>query len=92
MNINPFGNKPKLDPAQASRIKDWVQRTFALSTDVAVLVTELQCTEEGCPPLETVIAILDEPGKTRPFKLHKPMADVTATDIQALVHRPNHQH
>jgi hypothetical protein len=92
MNINPLGTKPKIDPAQASRIKDWVQRTFALSADDAVLVTELQCTEEGCPPLETVIAILAEPGKPRPFKLHKPMADVTATDIQTLRHASDHEH
>ena len=92
MIINPLGTKPKIDPAQASRIKDWVQRTFALSADVAVLVTELQCTEEGCPPLETVIAILDTPGKPRPFKLHKPMAEVTAADIRGLLHTSDHQH
>ena len=92
MTINPFGTKSQVDPAQTARIKDWVKETFTLSDEVAVLVTELQCTEDGCPPLETVIAILATPGSPRPFKLHKAVAEVTAQDIHQLAHEPNHQH
>ena len=92
MVINPLGTKPKIDPRQAARIKDWMKYTFTLSNEAAVLVTELQCTEEGCPQLETVIAILDTPGKPRPFKLHKAMAEVTAQDIQQLLHQHDHEH
>ncbi len=47
---------------------------------VTVMVTELRCTEPGCPALETVIAILDTPGQPRQHKLQKPLADVTISD------------
>jgi hypothetical protein len=39
-------------------VKDWI-REFALVPDeFSILVTELKCTEPGCPPLETVVALL----------------------------------
>jgi len=94
MVINPLGNKTSADPRQAAQIKSWVKESFSLAEDIVVMVTELQCTEEGCPPLETVIAIFDTsgdaPGQPRQFKLHKPLAEVAASDIQTLVHSSNH--
>lgn len=81
--INPFGSKQKNDPAQIAAIKGWVIEYFHLSEEIPLMVTELQCTEEGCPPLETVIAILDTPGNPRQYKVFKPLAEVTAEDIAA---------
>ena len=46
------------------------------------MVSELRCSEPGCPPLETMIAVLDGPGRRRQFKFHKPIADVTQDDIE----------
>jgi hypothetical protein len=69
------------DPEQSRRVKAWVYEALHLSADVYVLVTELRCTEPGCPPLETVIAILDIPGDPRQFKIHKPIAEVILADI-----------
>ena len=82
--INPFGSKQKNDPARIAAIKGWVIEAFHLSDDISLMVTELQCTEEGCPPLETVIAILDSPGNPRQYKVFKPLAEVTAEDIAAV--------
>lgn len=90
MIINPLGNKTSINPQQASQVKRWVSESFALAEDIVVMVTELQCTEEGCPPLETVIAILDAPGQPRQFKLHKALAEVAASDIQNLIHSTNY--
>ena len=87
MLINPLNAKPKADPQQTAQIKAWVEHAFALPADTTVLVTELQCTEEGCPPLETVLAILATPGQPQQYKLHKAMAEVTVTDIQALAQK-----
>lgn len=95
MNIHdfgPFGAKPKSDPQISTRIKQWVAARFALDEDTSVLVTELRCTEEGCPPLETVIAILETPGKPRQYKLHKSMAEIIADDIVALPNETGHSH
>ena len=80
-----FLNLPKeRDPQQLGQIKSWVSQAFDLSEDVSVMITQLQCTEEGCPPIETVIAIMDTPGKPRQYKIHKPLAEVKQTDIVSL--------
>ncbi len=95
MNINfggPLGQRTKNDPQVIARVKDWAAASFALAEDVTVMVTELRCTEEGCPPIETVIAILDTPGQPRQFKVYKPMAEVTAEDIAAVANGTSKHH
>lgn len=84
--LNLPGMRNKNDLRQVRQIKQWVSEEFGLEEEVPVLVTELQCTEVGCPPLETVIAIMDRPGQPRQHKLHKALADVTIEDIVELVH------
>ncbi len=39
-------------------IKSWVREGLGLTDEVSILVTDLQCYEPGCPPVETVIALL----------------------------------
>ena len=72
------------DPRQLIEVKSWVFEAFDLSEEVSVMITQLQCTEEGCPPIETVIAIMETPGKPRQYKIHKPLAEVKQTDIVSL--------
>ncbi|MBM4074966.1 MAG: hypothetical protein FJ267_04910 [Planctomycetes bacterium] len=54
---------------------------FELEEDVSILVTQLECKEQNCPPLETIVAVLDTPGQPRQFKLHKSVADITESDV-----------
>jgi hypothetical protein len=82
--VNPFGSKRKNDLSRIAAIKGWVIEVFQLSDITPLMVTELECAEEGCPPLETVIVILDTPGDPRQYKVFKPLAEVTAEDIAAL--------
>jgi hypothetical protein len=42
---------------------------------------ELECHEPGCPPLDTVIAAMEEGKGTRYWKLHKPIPEVTRADL-----------
>lgn len=81
MTLDLFGSRPKVDPERISKIKEWAMEVFRLPADASVMVTELRCTEPGCPPLETVIAILDTPGKPRQFKIHKAIADLSFADV-----------
>ncbi len=81
---NFFNSQLKTDPRQLVQVKSWVSQVFDLSEDVSVMITELQCTEEGCPPIETVIVIMETPGKSRQYKIHKPLADVNQKDIVSL--------
>ena len=79
-----FGQRPRPDPARVAAIKGWVAQAFGLPEDAAVTVMELRCAEPGCPPLETVIALLGRPGQPRQYKLPKGLAEVTFDDVARL--------
>lgn len=87
MNFNFAGRTARSSGstlAAITEIRNWIEVYFGLSTETTVLITELQCYEEGCPQVETVVAILDQPGHPRRFKIHKPMSEVTRDDISRL--------
>lgn len=51
--------------------------------DTSVMVNELACLEEGRPPRETVIALLENDRKTS--KTNKEMRKVTKADFLAVI-------
>ncbi len=66
---------------------------FGAGEDDAVVVNELRCTEPGCPPIETVIALLRAGSPPRQVKVHKPVTEVTESDVRAAIQAPNeHEH
>ena len=81
---NFFNSQKESDPRQLVQVKSWVSQAFDLSEDISVMITQLQCTEEGCPPIETVIVIMETPGKPQQYKIHKPLVEVKQTDIVSL--------
>ena len=84
MDRSLFSPIPGRLPGQTTQIKAWVTDAFGLADTATVLVTELRCTEPGCPPLETVIALLSADGPATQYKLHKAVAEVTEADVAAL--------
>jgi hypothetical protein len=87
MSLNLFDSRPRQDPRRVEEIKEWATEVFRLPADASVFVTELRCMEPGCPPLETVIAILHESGRPHQHKIHKAIADVTFADVLQLARR-----
>lgn len=88
MTIGPFRARPADSRAWAATIKDWAARAFGLENGTPMTVAELRCTEPGCPPVETVIAILGASGSSRrsprQYKVHEPMSEVTFEDVKRL--------
>lgn len=81
-----------LDADLSARVKTWVRSALDLGDDVAVVVSQLTCREPGCPPLETVLAVL-QPGATRSVHLPLPAAQLTADDVQhAFARKESHDH
>jgi len=78
------GLGPARDPQHAALVKRWVVEALGPCDDRTVMVTELACSEPGCPPVETVIALL-APGRQDQVKIHKALADVTSADVGALL-------
>jgi len=73
--------------ARVRLIKDWARDVLQLAEDATVMVTELRCTEPGCPPLETVIAVLLGKGEQAQVKIHKPIEEVTCEDVRTVATR-----
>ncbi|MEO1058336.1 MAG: hypothetical protein AAFY28_15620 [Actinomycetota bacterium] len=89
MTLPGLGSGPgRRNLAHTSRVKaiveDLVAASGAEAADTTVLVTELECSEPGCPPVETVIALLTADENVQ-YKIHKPLAEVDATDVQAVL-------
>ncbi len=78
-----FGKRAGGNGEHIARVKAWVRELFTADAEETVLVTELQCTEPGCPPVETVIALLGASG-SRQYKVHAAIADVTREQLVAL--------
>ena len=75
------------DPRRTEKmrqVKDWVREQLSLPPEVSVMVTELRCTEPGCPPTETVIAVLWGPGNTRQQKIPRAVVEVSSEEVAAV--------
>ena len=77
----------KISPTQLKQLKAWVYQTLTLEQSVPVSISQLTCTEPGCPPLETVIAVMTQPPQT--YKIHRPAVEIDQGDvIKALANKP----
>ncbi|WAJ46393.1 hypothetical protein OK015_07970 [Mycobacterium sp. Aquia_216] len=66
------------DPDRGTRaihLAQLVRSSLKLDDGVAVTVQQLSCREPGCPPVETVIAVLAAP--TRRWHVHYPLTAIT---------------
>jgi hypothetical protein len=80
-------SRPATSPAVIQQVKTWVYEALALPRETPISVSQLQCHEPGCPPIETVIAVMSQPPQT--YKIHAAIADLNAATItQALQTAP----
>lgn len=75
----------KRNPEKSQRtqeIKSRVVRLLGLNEDATVMVTELNCRDEDCPEVETVIAIF-QPGRPKlQATLPSSIEDLTGEEIE----------
>jgi hypothetical protein len=88
--------RPGSDERRSSAIRSFKAAARSLlgaADDDAVVVSELSCTEPGCPPIETVVALLREGSRPRQVKVHKPAVEATEDDLRAAIRGSNeHAH
>ncbi len=86
----PLGSRPGLPgpSPQLRELKETVRTLLGLDDDTAVMVRQLTCTEPGCPPLETVVALLPMEGEARRWTLHRPADQITEDDLRAALLAP----
>lgn len=72
-------SRPKSNPAALQQLKAWVYDLLKLAPEVSISVSQLQCIEPGCPPIETVITIFSQPAQQ--YKIHKALDDIELVDV-----------
>ncbi|MBE8477558.1 hypothetical protein IQ210_42100 [Streptomyces sp. 3R004] len=87
MPWQPLGARPgRPGPStQLRALKDTVRVLLDLDDDTAVMIRQLTCTEPGCPPVETVVAVLPMQGEARRWTLHRPADEITEDDLRAVL-------
>ncbi len=81
------GRQQRSGAAATGQVKRWVEEQLGLDEPITVFVTELACHEPGCPPIETVIALLGGSDK-KTWKIPCPAAELSAADVAAVLARP----
>lgn len=76
---------------EAGKVKDWARRILDLDDEAIVMISELQCREENCPPIETVIAVMDAGREKRMFKIHKAIDELTEKEVEEAI-KNGHEH
>ena len=66
--------------AEQERVLGWTRERFKLDEDETIMVSELPCSDPGCPPVETHVVFWTEAGRQH-FKVFKPLAEVAADDL-----------
>jgi hypothetical protein len=88
--FTPRGDERRAAAVRA--LKQLAAELLGAGDDDTVLVNELACAEPGCPPIETVVALLRADAPPRQLKVHKPALEVTAEDLlAALAAGPSHR-
>ena len=64
------------------QIKQWIYQALQVDDEISISLSQLQCTEPGCPPIETVINIMTNP--VQQYKIHKSIPEIEYTDISLL--------
>jgi len=84
-----FSARPTADADHRARVREWAVELFGKGAAPTVLVTELRCTEPGCPPVETVIAVMHDDTAPEQYKVHKPMGEIERGDLVGLAPQPS---
>jgi hypothetical protein len=79
-----FSSRSSRSSERSNEIKAQVAAALGLDEAATVMVSELTCMEEGCAPIETVIAVFRPAMEKLQFRLHRPIAEITAQDIEKM--------
>lgn len=69
--------------AEQERVRTWTREHFNLGDDETIMVSELPCSDPGCPPVETHVVFWTQAGRQQ-FKVFKPLAEVVPDDLLGL--------
>ncbi|MGF1538676.1 MAG: hypothetical protein ACFB4J_19615 [Elainellaceae cyanobacterium] len=75
--------RPAANPEKLQQLKAWAHEALELPEDVPISISQLQCREPGCPPVETVITVMSQLPQT--YNIHKAVDAVSQADVEQAV-------
>jgi G3E family GTPase len=85
---DPFGRYIEISPYTLEQIRYWMRQNFNFGKDVPILIKEVPCIKEKCPPIETAIMAMEPNAPPRAFKVQKPINEITFDHIYNLIENP----
>jgi G3E family GTPase len=85
---DPFGRYIEISPYTLDQIRYWMRQNFNFSKDIPILIKEVPCIKERCPPIETAIIAIEPNAPPRAFKVQKPINEITFDHIYNLIENP----
>lgn len=79
MSINIFPKKTAVSAEQSQQVKDWLYEVLQIDRHTVISLSQLQCQDSGCPPMQTAIAIMTIPHRV--IRIHKAIPDITYADV-----------
>ena len=74
-------SKLKTNLDMVRKIKGTLEKALSLPDSATISITELAFLEEGCPPVETVVALLQAGSNPLQHIFHKPAGEFKAADL-----------
>jgi G3E family GTPase len=85
---DPFGRYIEISPYTLEQIRYWMRQNFNFGKDVPILIKEVPCVKDKCPPIETAIMAMQPNAPPRAFKVQKPINEITFDHIYDLIENP----
>ncbi|MFM7603061.1 MAG: hypothetical protein ACKO7R_17990 [Pseudanabaena sp.] len=79
MSIDLFPKKPAVTSAQMQQVKSWLYEILQIDHYIVISLSQLQCQDLNCPPIQTAIAIMTTPHRV--IRIHKAIPDITYNDV-----------
>ena len=78
----------KSRPIPSKQIRYWMRQNFNFPKEVPIVIKEVPCVKDKCPPIETSIMAMEKNAPPRAFKVQKPINEITFDHIYDLIENP----
>jgi G3E family GTPase len=85
---DPFGRYIEISPYTLEQIRYWMRQNFNFPKEVPIVIKEVPCVKDKCPPIETSIMAMEKNAPPRAFKVQKPINEITFDHIYNLIENP----
>jgi G3E family GTPase len=87
-DADPFGRYIEISPYTLEQIRYWMRQNFNFPKEIPIVIKEVPCVKDKCPPIETSIMAIEKNAPPRAFKVQKPINEITFDHIYDLIENP----